>query len=99
MKRFIMPLLLSLATVFLLFSMQGCASLERDIKTHVSDWSGGLYRILNVYDYQGNLIASYTGKIDIQSSQSKVLFDLDGKRYVYYNFPVEVIELDEPEVQ
>lgn len=37
-------------------------------------------------------IASYEGKLDLQENESKVLFDLDGKRYVYYNAVVEVIE-------
>lgn len=49
-------------------------------------------KIVNVYSYDGDLIASYEGKLDLQENESKVLFDLDGKRYVYYNAVVEVIE-------
>lgn len=86
-------ILFSIILSMLACSFTGCASWERSMKTWESDYSGGLNRTLNVYDYQGNLIASYSGKIDLQESESKVLFDLDGVCYVYYNFPVEVIEI------
>lgn len=61
-------------------------------KSWDSNVNGGLSRIVNVYDYTGNKIATYEGKIDVQQNESKVLFDLNGKRYVYYNALVEVIE-------
>lgn len=58
-----------------------------------SELSGGLKRTVNVYSRNGDLIASYDGKIDIDSgSDTKVKFELDGKRYIYYNCQVEVIE-------
>lgn len=71
----------------------GCESLKRSMK----DWDsemGGLYRVVNVYSYDGKLIATYEGKLDLQMNEknNKVLFDLNGKRYVYYNAFVEVIE-------
>ena len=70
----------------------GCATWERSCKTWQSEVTGGLDRTVNVYSYDGTLIASYTGRIDIEENESKVLFDLDGKRYIYYNALVEVIE-------
>lgn len=70
----------------------GCASWARSCKTCQSEMSGGLERTVNVYSYDGKLIASYTGRIDVEDNESKVLFDLDGKRYIYYNAVVEVIE-------
>ena len=55
--------------------------------------NGGLDRILNVYTIDGKLIATYEGKIDIEdNSNGSVMFDLNGKRYVYYNAIIEVIE-------
>ncbi|MBE6765498.1 MAG: hypothetical protein IJP10_03840 [Clostridia bacterium] len=69
-----------------------CASIERSCKTCKSEMTGGLDRTVNVYSYDGTLIASYSGKIDIEENDTKVLFELDGKRYVYYNAIVEVIE-------
>ncbi len=55
--------------------------------------NGGLERIINVYTLDGKLIATYEGKVDIDdNSNGSVMFDLNGKRYVYYNAIIEVIE-------
>lgn len=70
----------------------GCESWKRFEKTWNSDMGGGLNRVVNVYSYDGKLIATYEGKIDLEENEGKVLFDLNGKRYVYYNAFVEVIE-------
>ena len=90
MKKRIM---LSLITVFLIFTLSSCASLERKVKTFTSEYTGGLDRTVNIYSYDGKLIRSLEGKIDVEISDGgKVLFDLNGKRYIYYNCMVEVIE-------
>jgi len=82
---------LVLVVVFLL---AGCtAEFQREIKTAQSNWTGGLDRILTVYNYNGEVLATYDGKIDIQDSEGgKVLFDFEGKRVIYYNMPISVIE-------
>lgn len=74
--------------------LAGCtANQKRGLKTLQSNWSGGLDRILTVYNLDGTVRAKYEGKIDVQPSEGgKVLFDFEGKRYAYYNFPTEVIE-------
>lgn len=73
-------------------SLFGCAYMDRwgtDIK---SDLNGGLNRIINVYTADGKIIASYEGRIDIETNDGGyVKFDYDGKRYVYYNCFVETI--------
>ena len=79
-----------LAAIFILL-LTGCASLNRmgtDIK---SEFGNGLDRVINVYTANGDLIASYEGKIDIESQNSYVKFDFEGKRYIYYNCFVETI--------
>ena len=81
-----------LIILILVITMTGCASFERGIKDIKSDFKGGLNREINVYSYNGELIASYKGKIDLEVNESKVLFELKGKRYIYYNAVVEVIE-------
>lgn len=85
--------LLGLAIITTL-TLTSCASFERGMKDFKSEVSGGLKRTVNVYSKNGDLIASYDGKIDIEDSESgnKVKFELDGKRYIYYNCQVEVIE-------
>ena len=78
MKK-IIALALILVTIFML---TGCASMERDMKTITSDWGGGLNRTVTVYDYTGDPIQSWTGKIDISESENEVWFDLNGKRTI-----------------
>ena len=78
--------------VTLLSGCTGCATWQRSCKSCQSEISGGLDRTVNVYAYNGQLIATYTGRIDVEQNETKVLFDMDGKRYIYYNAIVEVIE-------
>ncbi len=84
-------LVLALSISMLCAGITGCSSCDRMSKSWDSEF-GGLNRIVNVYDYTGNKIATYEGNLDVQVNSSKVLFDLDGKRYIYYNALVEVIE-------
>lgn len=70
----------------------GCASWNRTVVDMKSDIGGGLDRIINVYTADGELMATYSGKIDLEMSEGGyVKFDLDGKRYIYYNCFVESI--------
>ena len=69
------------------------SSTQRAIKDIQSEYTGGLNRTLNVYSYDGKKIATYEGKIDIaENMNGTVKFQLKGKRYIYYNALVEVIE-------
>ena len=89
MKRKILIVLMALGLCLLC----GCASCERSCKSCSSDMNGGLDRIINVYSLDGQLIATYEGLIDIDdNSNGSIMFDLNGKRYVYYNAIIEVIE-------
>ena len=85
--------ILAVGALFAVFTFTGCASCEREWKSCNSDMNGGLNRVVNVYTYDGILIATYEGKIDIDNnSNGSIMFDMDGKRYVYYNAIIEVIE-------
>jgi len=68
------------------FILSGCtAKWNRDKKSILSNFSGGIDRTVTVYANTGEKIAEYSGKIDIESNENKVLFDLDGKRTIIYN--------------
>lgn len=55
--------------------------------------NGGLDRTVTVYAYDGTVIKTYTGKIDISdNSDTEVLFDMDGKRVIITNAIVIVEE-------
>ena len=94
-KWLAVSLIAVILTVFacsMLAGCEGCATWQRSCKTWQSEVTGGLDRTVNVYSQTGELIAHYEGRIDIEENESKVLFDLNGKRYIYYNALVEVIE-------
>ncbi|MBQ7368393.1 MAG: hypothetical protein IJW60_01625 [Clostridia bacterium] len=88
--------MIKIAAVIAVFSsilFAGCASCDREWKSCNSNVNGGLNRVVNVYTHNGELIATYEGLIDIDDNDNgSIMFDLDGKRYVYYNAIVEVIE-------
>lgn len=93
MKRKVFKIIAGILFLASLFAFGGCASCSRDLKSRNSDINGGLYRTVNVYSLDGKLLATYEGKIDIDNNANgSVMFDLDGKRYVYYNAIVEIIE-------
>ena len=57
-----------------------------------SDVNGGMQRTIAVYTADGKELATYKGKIDIDTNDGGyVKFDLNGKRYIYYNCFVESI--------
>lgn len=77
---------------FLMMLLTGCASCDRARVDMKSDFKGGLDRTITVYTANGDIIAEYKGKIDIQANDGGYLkFDYNGKRYVYYNCFVESI--------
>ena len=91
MKRIIKYLVVTLALIVLL-AFTGCASCERELKSCKSDVSGGLDRVVNVYNLNGELMATYEGKIDLATEDGSVQFEYNGKRIIWYNAIVEVIE-------
>ena len=85
--------LLAIATSLGIMSqLTGCASCGRAWVDFKSDVGGGLNRTINVYTANGDLIAQYKGKIDLEMTEGGyVKFDYKGKRYIYYNCFVESI--------
>ena len=66
--------------------LSGCgASFERSVKDFQSEYSGGLNRTVTAYSMTGEKIGEWKGKIDIEISDNKVKFDLNGKRTIIYN--------------
>ena len=79
--------------VALATALTGCGqTFQREIKSLQSEYSGGLNRTVTVYNMQGEPIKEYTGKIDVETNENKVLFDLNGKRTIIYNATVIVQE-------
>lgn len=82
--------LVIVGVIALIFIPQSTRRAWKDLK---SDYTGGLDRHLVVYTANGDVLAEYNGKIDLEKNESGVVkFDYKGKRYMYYNCFVEVIE-------
>lgn len=89
MKKKILAIALGLT---LCLGMTGCASWDRFVVDMKSDANGGMQRTITVYTADGKELATYKGKIDLSTNDGGyVKFDLNGKRYIYYNCFVESI--------
>lgn len=62
--------------------LSGCSSCSRMTKSVSSDFSGGMERTVTLYDNAGNELKSWHGKIDLESNDQEVFFDLNGKRVI-----------------
>jgi hypothetical protein len=68
------------------------ASGQRALLDQKSELQNGIERTVTVYTANGEVMAQYKGKIDLESNNSGVVkFDYKGKRYIYYNCFVECI--------
>lgn len=65
---------------------------QRAMVDQKSNFGNGLERTVTIYTANGDVIATYTGLIDIDTNDGGyVKFDFEGKRYIYYNCFVESI--------
>lgn len=76
---------------------QNTESGKRALKTQKSNLGGGITREVKVYDVEGDLIAQYKGKFDIEYDDDRILFDDEnGNRHVIY-YPTGNVIVDEVE--
>ena len=89
-KRFLKTFVI-LATICLLYGGEEIVRTKKDFKSA----NTRLKRKITVYSLDGKELRSYKGKIDIESKENNtVKFDLDGKRYIFYNCSVIVEEVE-----
>lgn len=78
--------------VGMLWYFGNTASGKRALVDQKSELNNGLSRTVTVYTADGQVLAQYTGNIDIEGNDGGyVLFDFEGKRYTYYNCFVESV--------
>lgn len=89
----VLAVILILALLFgMRWLFQNTAIGQRALTDQKSNFSNGLERTVTVYTADGEIIAQYSGKIDIKGNNGGcVIFDFEGKRYGYYNCFVEAI--------
>lgn len=80
----------------MLWYFNNTAAGQRELIDEKSNISNGLDRTITIYTADGEIIATYTGKIDIEANDGGYIkFDFEGKRYIYYNCFVESIAVIE----
>lgn len=90
----IIIIVIALVIGLLVLTFSG-ANFQRTIKSWRSNYTGGLYRIVSVYDYNGNLLREYgPAMIDISESENETFFDYNGNRIVIHNAIVIVEEVN-----
>ena len=82
MKKFIAIILVLIMSLSM---FTGCASWQRSVKSTVSDFTGGLYRRVTAYSYDGDVLGVWEGKFDVSESSTETFFDLNGKRVILQN--------------
>lgn len=79
---FVAALVVSILAIVIVCGLTGCSSCSRSVKSISSDIDGGLDRTVTLYDNAGNKLKSWHGKIDLESNDQEVFFDLNGKRVI-----------------
>lgn len=89
----IVAAILIIALLFgLMWYFHNTAAGQRAMVDQKSNLNNGMYRTVTVYTANGDVIAEYTGVIDIEANDGGYIkFDFEGKRYMYYNCFVESI--------
>lgn len=88
----IVAVAVAIGSVFLMrWYFTSTASGIRALTDQKSNLSNGLDRTITIYTANGDKLAEYRGKIDIEMDQDYIKFDYEGKRYIYYNCFVETI--------
>lgn len=77
----------------------GTESGARALKSQESNFNGGIERTVEVYDMNGNLIKTYSGKFDVdcktETETPYIVFDDEnGKRHMVF-YPTGTIIIDE----
>ena len=80
-----------------LWYYNGTEAGKRALKTQESNFNGGIKRRVTVYDVEGDMIAEYEGKFDIEYDDDRILFDDEqGLRHIIY-YPTGNVIIDELE--
>lgn len=74
--------ILTVVGIIATLGLSGCSSCSRMTKRVSSNMGGGLNRTVTLYDNAGNKLKNWHGKIDLESNDQEVFFDLNGKRVI-----------------
>lgn len=79
----------------MLWYLYGTESGERIVKDTKSNITGGIERVVTVYDIDGEVIKQYEGKFDVGYDSERIKFDDEnGKRHIIY-YTTGTVTIDE----
>lgn len=85
MKKVTGILIVIAAICLVVYSNFFTVAAKRQWKTTKSNFTGGIDRVVTLYDYQGNVIRQWEGKFDLSDSQTEFFFDdQNGKRVIIH---------------
>ena len=77
--------------VAFVFMLLNTGRMQRTTKSIKSNIMGGVQRTATLYDYSGNVIKRWSGKIDMSDSERETDFIVDGNRVIIHG-GIAVIE-------
>ena len=83
------------------YALTQTAGCSRWVKSVQSDFDDGLIRVVYVYSMDGELIAEYAGKFDVDYDSERIIFDDEnGERHLIYfgSGSVVIDEISEEEL-
>jgi len=92
LKWFTVIIISMLLFICCLKATEYIGSVKRFSKGMESNLGGGLKRIVTLYDYHGQVIKQWYGKIDISESTEEADFIVDGRRIIIHGGIVVVEE-------
>ena len=84
-------ILVTILACVCIFAMSSCGSCKRFIKDTATDINAGTERTATLYDYNGNVIKKWEGKIDISESRTET-YPLVGEKRVIIHGGIVVVE-------
>lgn len=89
---------LSALIIAINIGVNGTETGKRWKKDLSSEFDGGLNRTVTIYNQYGDVLRTYEGKMDIQSSEgSKVVFVMNDIKYMIYKGDFDTVIIEEHE--
>ena len=85
-KQIISPtdILAFILAIICIYTMSSCGSCKRMVKNINSDIHAGVERTATLYDYNGKVIQSWEGKIDMSASSVETYLLIGEKRVIIH---------------
>lgn len=84
MKNQLKGILFLVLVTVCIYAMSSCGSCKRFVKDTATDMNAGTERTATLYDYNGQIIKRWEGKIDMSSSTTETYLLIGEKRVIIH---------------